>query len=373
MDDILRAITYVKEPEEVEDLAFSIGLGHLLHSQLTIKDFQLQVGRMIGKYEQQEEPTLQKRFKESGSYSVYRLLNELVEDSAMISMNPDLVGNYNKISHIRSEESSPNEEWLKITKVVGNVRRANLSLSCYHKIKVTIPENDKGIEAGERELDRLYTFTFVRDGVLNQRCIAVTVSPKLQEKLKEAGVVGDSIISDCTYIIDLQKLPIISKHELLKPDWYEIGRLHSDIQRMTDSINILSIKNKQSLSTTDNFLKNLYKSSKKEKGTKPYTYKELDVRVMRRDCTSFKTELYLYASGRPERHSGHRKFILEVINSEKTIEEYKEEKEKLTKQLRDIMFRVLCSGEINIASNPYISKELEYIVTWKIKEKTILI
>lgn len=146
-------------------------------------------------------------------YSVCSLLDDLIKDNAKILMSEDLLGTYKNIS-VSFNDIKEKEEWSNIVGLLGNKTRANLSISINQKVEVDIPENDFGI--GSKYLANFKkSYCIIRDGILWQRRLAVKVSKKLENKLRRyRGLVTDNLLMDGEILLDLSRLPIISKSKI---------------------------------------------------------------------------------------------------------------------------------------------------------------
>jgi len=169
-------------------------------------------------------------YKSGKRYSVYSLLNDLVKDKAKILVDQDLIGKYSRIS--ASKKQKPAEVrydtscWENIQRLVGNSSRANLSLQYVSTVNVQIPDNPHNIpkKAGEN-LKCIKSCNIIRDGMLNVPFIAVQVSKSLKRRLIGTGCIRSCVIYNNRLLLDLSKLPIISRSELEPIDPVEIAKL----------------------------------------------------------------------------------------------------------------------------------------------------
>jgi hypothetical protein len=84
-----------------------------------------------------------------------------------------------------------------------------------------VPENDKGVVAGERELWAIRSFAIVVDGKLNMEELGFrTSNTRLIGKLKRLGVI-EPMLMDREYVVDLTKLPIFPKRPSISS--YQLG------------------------------------------------------------------------------------------------------------------------------------------------------
>lgn len=165
---------------------------------------------------------IQKRY-ERERYSVQELLYDLVEDGASILVDPDLIEEYKTIGikKVDSQGSvrSQKEKWCKVVDVLGNSRRANLSLSVYSSVLVNIPENPYGIPSGEHEYKKESSYCIIRDGILHMNHLGVKVSEPLAKKLRRYKVLGPELLQEGEYLLNLTKIPVVNKRDL-----YPIGK-----------------------------------------------------------------------------------------------------------------------------------------------------
>ena len=120
------------------------------------------------------------------------------------------------------------DRWAKFNGVSGNRTRANISINTLSKVKVEVPENDKGVEPGERELWALRSFAIVVDGKLNMEELGFkTYNGKLIGKLKRLGII-EPMLFEGEYVVDLTKLPIFPKRTPISS--YQLGVAEYDVR-----------------------------------------------------------------------------------------------------------------------------------------------
>lgn len=190
-------------------------------------------------------------YKKGRRYSIYRLVQDLVEDHAKILTDPDLIGAYERIT--ASKKQRPEEvkvvedQWQEIHSLVGNKTRANLSLQFTSYVDVTVPENDLGVKPGpRRNLECIKTFSLVKDGVLNMPLIAAKVSDKLAHKLRAVGCIKMKLIYKNSLLLDLSSIPVISKGDMKKFDSDDLGSAEMDLFVSNMAIDYLNLKKNQS-------------------------------------------------------------------------------------------------------------------------------
>lgn len=166
----------------------------------------------LEKYDFSSKNTIIPIYKRS-RYSVCSLLDDLIKDNAKILMSEDLLGTYKNIS-VSFNDIKEKEEWSNIVGLLGNKTRANLSISVNQRVEVDIPKNDFGIDS-KYLANFKKSYCIIKDGILWQKRLAVKVSKKLETKLRRYnGLVTDNLLMDGEILLDLSKLPIVSKSKI---------------------------------------------------------------------------------------------------------------------------------------------------------------
>jgi hypothetical protein len=148
-------------------------------------------------------------------YSIYELINDLVEDESFIldTNNFKLISPIAKNETVETERAS--DEWCRVLGKTGNKKRANLSIDFLANLLVDIPENKVGIEPGKLHITAPRKICIIKDGILINPEISVKVnSNKLQKKLVSAGIVKNKLLYKNELTLDLSKLPIITRDKL---------------------------------------------------------------------------------------------------------------------------------------------------------------
>ena len=123
-------------------------------------------------------------------YSIYQLIKDLVKDEASISINPDLI-KYTRISLSKRPERSK-EDWAKVVSMQGNKYRANVGILC--------------------KAESFYSMCLVKDGAVHTKTLVVKINDsRLRRKLYSAGLVSGSLVFKDELILDLTRVPVISK------------------------------------------------------------------------------------------------------------------------------------------------------------------
>lgn len=199
---------------------------------------------------------------ERSRYSVHSLLEDLVKDKASILLSGELTDYYDKVS-----DSMPADvkiinpkDWCKIVDICGSKSRANLHLRILTKVNVNIPENEYGIESGEKTYNYIRTFCIIVDGVLNQKKLVVKVSRNLENKLtRYKGLIDLKLIRYGELVLDLTKLPVESKNKLYKISGNLLGELVTKYYVSKLAINYLDFlyPTTKTLDKKEEFLENL--------------------------------------------------------------------------------------------------------------------
>lgn len=170
-----------------------------------------------------------KVYSDYNRYSISKLITDLIEDKASILINPELIGEYKRLSpktiDLNSAVTYQKDKWAKITGAIGNKRRANLGICYDSEVVINIPENTVGIEPGEKTYKTKKSICLVKDGLLNQSLIGVMISPKLAGKFKRLGIVKSELVFSGEYLIDISALPIVTRCAIRDISSYYLSRL----------------------------------------------------------------------------------------------------------------------------------------------------
>ncbi len=145
-------------------------------------------------------------------YSVYQLLKDMVEaGDVKIYTDPDLIGKYKRITRgVATAGTLVADKWCEVIGLVGNRTRANISLSYKSDISVPIPANSFGI-TGPKTLECIRSYCIIKDGLTWSTKLGIkTKNKSLVKKLYGSGIIDMRLIYDDEYLLDLEKLPVIS-------------------------------------------------------------------------------------------------------------------------------------------------------------------
>ena len=149
-------------------------------------------------------------------YSIYRLLKDMVEaGDVKIYTDPDLIGKYRRITRgVKTAGTLVPDKWCEVIGVVGNRTRANLSLSYVSTISVPIPANSFGI-TGPKDLECVRSYCIIKDGITWSTKLGIkTKNKSLVRKLHGSGIIEMGLVYDDEYLLDLEKLPVISTNDI---------------------------------------------------------------------------------------------------------------------------------------------------------------
>lgn len=170
-----------------------------------------------------------KIYSDYNKYSISRLITDLIEDNASILINPELIGEYKRLSPKKVDSNTAvtyqKDKWAKVTGTIGNKRRANLGICFDTNVVVNIPENTVGIEPGEKTYKTRQSICLVKDGLLNQSLIGVMISNKLAGKFKRLGIIKSELVFSGEYLIDISSLPVVTKCAIRDISSYYLSRL----------------------------------------------------------------------------------------------------------------------------------------------------
>ena len=151
----------------------------------------------------------------SRKYSIYQLLKDFIEaGDVKIYTDPALIGSYKRITRgVISAGTLVPDKWCEVIGIIGNRTRANLSLSYKSMVTVAIPTNSYGIPSS-LDLESVRSFCIVKDGIIWSTKLGIKTSNRsLIKKLRNAGVIEMGLVYDDEYLLNLEKLPVISARE----------------------------------------------------------------------------------------------------------------------------------------------------------------
>lgn len=161
-------------------------------------------------------------------YSIYDLVQDLLEDHSYICTDPELIGAYKKISRgLKKTSDIIGGTWNPILNSSFNKTRANLNLNYLCSISVDIPENEFGI-VGPKKLKTIKSICLVKDGVACNTTFGVRIkSKKLVKKLKSAKIIKTNLVYDGDYLIDISRMPVVSKSKTSKIRSFDLATAES--------------------------------------------------------------------------------------------------------------------------------------------------
>lgn len=313
-------------------------------------------------------------YSRSNQYSVVSLLEDLVKDKSYILIDEDILGKkYNKIStsynYLISEKPEIlNDGWGKVEYILGNKTRANLSINMTQNIKISVPKNDLGI-GDSIEVPWSRSYCIIKDGFLWQRRLAVRVSEKLKNKLKRyKGLVYNELLKSNELLLDLSKLPIISRSRIGGHSLHYLSELAVKEKLSSIAIEYLNfISPDKKMSDKEKFLSDLgivdgkfLPNKIEEKYSKEY-YSDAILSNIVELSIDRSTREYIYSNIKSSSAKGdlikYYKIIYDFLNkyvipeeSSKSVEDIKKywEKEyrRLNSTYRDQIFKLIMSKNL---------------------------
>jgi len=355
-------------------------------------------------------------YKKGCRYSVFNLVENLCAEHARVLTDPQFIGKYIRIS--KSKKKLPNEVkpvstmWQKVRGIQGNKTRANLSIILDSFVDIDIPENTVGIQPGlMRNLECTRSYNIICDGLLNINYLGVMVSDKLAQRLRSTGCVEMRLLYKNAYLLDLSKLPVISRNDLKSFSFQKLAEVEADYIISGIAVDYLQLKK------NIKYTKLPTKPKKKDPaikfleslgiyGNKYYAKKELpDVEGRDYDATEListvnglpKTSSALFSAIREYRTKGsinslrskeyrdNLEWILKNIDKDnRTLEEHEKVHIKTSMLLRRLKFQMIMSkipnfnnplkcwnGDKNVKVSLFGDSGKSLILNWKYKDVTI--
>ena len=157
-------------------------------------------------------------------YSIYELVNDLIEDNSFILDTKNFKLISPKTSNAKVSTERIPDEWCRVLGKTENKKRANISINFLANILVEIPENNVGIEPGPMHVTAPRKICIIKDGLLINPELIVKVNSKgLQQKLVGTGIVKERLLYKNELALDLTKLPIINRSKL-KVDIFDVAQ-----------------------------------------------------------------------------------------------------------------------------------------------------
>lgn len=218
LSELCRESYLIGKTALAELIVRAIGDKKIINSFYSDLRFITTIGSFIQNPKVEKPDFIQAAIYQKSRYSIHQLLKDLVEDKSQVLIDPELIGHYKRMScsvTVTQEYKEQFEKWCDLCDIVGNKTRANLSISISSKVSVKIPENELGITPEERTLDYRRNMCIVRDGLIWTRYIAVKVNNKrFINRLYSSGCVIGTVIYNNELLLDLSKIPVISKSKL---------------------------------------------------------------------------------------------------------------------------------------------------------------
>lgn len=325
------------------------------YGPIDIKQFQRDVTNIIYHIEEFEpEPYILNNIPKTGkTYSVQNLLDDLISDKADILVDPELIGEYRKISlgvKFPDDVKKMIHEWQPVIGILGNKTRANLSLQYNLPVSVPIPKNPY-ISDTERKCFTITAICIVKDGELWTKCLGVRVSSKLAGKLKRLGLVKMPLLGENEYLINFSEIPVAKKTKISS---YELAKLELRVMISNIALDYLEYKTenegtKEKENDEEIFLrklgiiKNQYYPSQSTSNSSVATYEVSELKAQFTAIPRTKKQREMaYRSGRLD-HG-----LVNLING-KTKEEWLEEFKISQQELRATKFSFIMTRDMKFS------------------------
>lgn len=301
-------------------------------------------------------------------YSIYELVNDLIEDKSFIldTNKFKLISPIAKNERVGTERAS--DEWCRILGKTGNKKRANLSIDFLANLLVDIPENKVGIEPGKLHITAPRKICIIKDGILINPEILVKVnSNKLQKKLISTGIVKCRLLYKNELILNLSKLPIITRDKL-KINIFDLAQTEVKYTFSSIACNYLErlvyMRDKKlttcpkklqepEKSEKEKFLEKLgiygnrlYSTKVKTEANSKYLANEVSSIIDGMNSKYYSNDILSYCN-KAKCNVVIENFLKNIDEKLKSIlldnlyEEWKKERDKQEKKLRDLKFRLL--------------------------------
>jgi len=309
-------------------------------------------------------------------YSIYELINDLIEDKSFILDTKDFKLVSSKTINEKVNTKRVSDEWCRIIGKTGNKTRANMSIDFLANILVEIPENNVGIEPGKIiHVTAPRKICIIRDGLLiNSKLIIKVNSKKLQQKLVGARIIKERLLYKNELVLDLTKLPIINRNKL-KVDIFDVAQ--TEVRYTMSSIACEYLKRriymrdkkvstcperlpKPKKSDIEKYLENLgiYGSSLcptkvKTESNSTYLVNEVSGKIYDMTSRYYSDEVYYYFNNISKCNQVVKDFLIELDNCLKTNsldelnEVWSKKHKEYEKRLRDLKFRLLFGRTFN--------------------------
>lgn len=152
-------------------------------------------------------------YKENyGRYSVMSLIKDILDNGLKVSCFPEVL-KYNRVSSTKVDVTGNTvkytEDFNKVTGILTNKSRANISLKYISTVEVTEPDGTV-----HPDLNVFHSFCLIKDGTLNTRFLGVSgCGKKLINKFNKMGIIFNTI-RDGELVLDLSKLPVTSPKDV---------------------------------------------------------------------------------------------------------------------------------------------------------------
>lgn len=120
-----------------------------------------------------------------------------------------------------------------VSSLVWNSERADISVLVKIPVNLTVPEESNPSKTFEVKSNILRNYTIIRDGILNQDELIVTLADSaLAGKFKRMGLVVGSYPTKGMYRLNLSKVPILNKKYTESVKSYDLAKLEVELMSM---------------------------------------------------------------------------------------------------------------------------------------------
>ncbi len=285
-------------------------------------------------------------------YSVINLLEELKSTGSKIKRVDYIIG-YNNVSQKVIDKTKNKVEYLDKGGEILSISksRTKLSLNITYKsfVDVTTPDGKE-----YKDFSIIKNLCIIKNGSLNTKKICIeSTDKKFIGKLKRLGVVYTELISG-TYILDLEKLPLITKNNIKSIQYWMLTDYEYYYQCYKFQKEYIKFKLGNSQESVpefdlDNKVYNPVQVSRKSNSS--YTTQVIETVIKDSQFPSKSSQRLIIFNNTDTLQKGTLVYNLinEIDNSSITLEDLLKEKEKETKKylnlLKECIFSLIASKE----------------------------
>ena len=334
------------------------------------------------------------QYRSGRRYNILQLVNDLCNSGCYILTDSNILGEYKRISRGTYDLLSGKLDiyrrdygWSKLLKVRMNLSRANISLTYSSRVTVTIPENESGVKAGERDCVSIKSMCIVCDCKPWTEEIFIRCPDKaLLKKLKSVpGLVKYGLLFEDEVALDLTKIPILKRADL-RVNQYSIRKAEYNRLKTRIAVMYLEGLEKKTWSKEESFLASLgiyndnyyYGDQIPEETTSNYEVVTLETTLcgdfsdyqIKKNIKSFKNYGWC-------RNKSINDILKEVKSSGLSLEDWKKRKESAYKVVGELKFKLIFGKTLAFdlqKKHKCTEEEVEYSglrILYKLKKKEI--